>query len=181
MAQSGPYPTIWKLSDDLWQKIEKLLARHDPPARTGRPPGDRRPIMNAIIYRFLTGVQWNQLPREFGDDSTIHRVFQHWVEIKLFRKICSLLVVECDELGLVNWPGKPPMARWAIRARQGEWRIPSLRFPKACHRLTNLPGEGLPPIPWYDGFTCARSTRHEARSVHRKPPIHIFMITTLLQ
>jgi len=42
-------------------------------------------------------------PREFGDDSTIHRVFQHWVEIKLFRKIWSLLVVECDELGLVNW------------------------------------------------------------------------------
>jgi putative transposase len=122
MAQSESYPTIWKLSDDLWQKIEQLLAQHDPPARTGRPPGDRRPIMNAIIYRFRTGAQWNQLPREFGDDSTIHRVFQHWVEIELFKKIWSLLVVECDELGLVDWEWQAADG-WLGKARLGGDRI----------------------------------------------------------
>ncbi|MBM3216939.1 transposase, partial [Candidatus Poribacteria bacterium] len=25
-----------------------------------------------------TGCQWNRIPKEYGDDSTIHRHFQAW-------------------------------------------------------------------------------------------------------
>ena len=76
MAQEQSYPTIWKVSDNLWEIIKTLLEEFDPPASTGRPRHDRRPIFNAIIHRLRTGCQWNQLPKEFGDDSKIHRVFQ---------------------------------------------------------------------------------------------------------
>ena len=51
MAQEQSYPTIWEISDDLWETIKILLEEFDPPASTGRPRDDRRPILNAIIHR----------------------------------------------------------------------------------------------------------------------------------
>ena len=75
-----PLPTIWRVSDDLWAKIEPVLAERDPPKDTGRPRIDPRRALDGIIYRLRSGVQWNQLPQEFGDDSSVHRTFQRWVE-----------------------------------------------------------------------------------------------------
>ena len=65
MAQQQSYPTIWEVSDDLWEIIRILLDEYDPPASTGRPRHDQCPILNAIIYRFRSGCQWNHLPREY--------------------------------------------------------------------------------------------------------------------
>ncbi len=94
MALQQSYPTIWKVSDALWEIIQILLDDYDPPAATGRPRDDRRPILNAIIHRFRSGCQWNHLPQEFGDDSKIHRVFQHWVKLGIFEKIWAELLTE---------------------------------------------------------------------------------------
>ncbi|MCW5967818.1 MAG: transposase [Blastocatellales bacterium] len=81
---------------------------------TGRPRNDRRLILNAIIHRLAQRRQWNHLPREFGDDSTIHRVFQHWVKLGIFAKIWAALVAECDELlNKSSGTGKPPTVGWA--------------------------------------------------------------------
>ena len=38
-------------------------------------------MLDGIIFRMRSGCQWNRLPRELGDDSTIHRTFQRWVEL----------------------------------------------------------------------------------------------------
>lgn len=74
------------------------------PTQTDWPPSiDPRAALNAIIYRLRSGVQWNHLPREFPDDSSVHRTMQRWVELNLFERIWALLVAECDELGEVNW------------------------------------------------------------------------------
>ena len=35
---------------------------------------------------------------ELGDDDTIHRIFQRWVELGVLEGICSMLVEECEEL-----------------------------------------------------------------------------------
>lgn len=74
-----PLPTIWEVPDELWERIEAILAACYPPARTGRSRADLRRVLNGIIYRMRSGVQWNQLPREFSDDSTVHRWFQVFV------------------------------------------------------------------------------------------------------
>lgn len=118
MAQQESYPTIWEVSDDLWEIIGILLDEYDPPATTGRPRNDRRPILNAIIHRFRSGCQWNHLPREFGDDSTIHRVFQHWVKLGIFEKIWAELLSECDELEEVQWDWQAADG-WMGKARMG--------------------------------------------------------------
>jgi putative transposase len=118
MTREQSYPTIWEVSDDLWEIIRLLLDEYDPPAFTGRPRNDRRPILNAIIHRFRTGCQWNHLPREFGDDSKIHRVFQHWVKLGVFEAIWAELLSECNDLGQVEWEWQAADG-WLGKARMG--------------------------------------------------------------
>ena len=49
---------------------------YDPPKRTGCPRVDRRAVLDAVIFRLRIGCQWKRLPKEFPDDSTMHRAFQ---------------------------------------------------------------------------------------------------------
>jgi putative transposase len=96
-------PTIWRVSDELWAKVEPILIRQDPPRRMGRKRIDQRRALNGIIYRLRSGVQWNELPKEFGDDSSVHRTFQRWIRLKVFDAIWATLVTDCEELGGVDW------------------------------------------------------------------------------
>ena len=59
--------------------------------------------MDGIIFRMRSSCHWNRLPWELGDDSTIHRTFQRWVELGVLERIWAVLVEGCDELGGVNW------------------------------------------------------------------------------
>jgi putative transposase len=118
MTEGIQLPTIWEASDDLWERIEALIDEYDPPKPTGRKREDARKILNGIIYRFRTGCQWNHLPEKYGDDSTVHRTFQRWVEINLFEMLWSLLVAECDELALVDWEWQAADG-WLGKARSG--------------------------------------------------------------
>lgn len=103
MKKKKPLPTIWEVPDGLWERIEPLILEFDPPKETGRPRINPRNVLDALIFRIRTGCQWNHIPRVYGDDSTIHRTFQHWVEIGLFPQIWVLLIEECEVFGLVDW------------------------------------------------------------------------------
>jgi putative transposase len=118
MTEGTQLPTIWEVPDDLWERIEILIDEYDPPKPTGRKRENARKILNGIIYRFRTGCQWNHLPEKYGDDSTVHRTFQRWVEINLFEMLWSLLVAECDELALVDWQWQAADG-WLGKARSG--------------------------------------------------------------
>jgi putative transposase len=102
-AEEKPLPTIWRVPDGLWEKIEPILREHDPSKRTGRPRIDQRQALDAIIFRLRTGCQWNRFPKEFPDDSSVHRTFQRWVESGVLDRIWAALVEECEELGGVDW------------------------------------------------------------------------------
>lgn len=96
-------PTLWEVPDGLWERIEPLLNELDPPKSTGRHRVDRRRVLDGIIFRLRTGCQWNHIPKVFGDDSTIHRCFQRWCRLGLFKQIWALVVAECEELQAVDW------------------------------------------------------------------------------
>ncbi len=76
-----PLPTIWRVPDDLWHVVERVLVQLDPPKRTGRKRIDPRGALDAMIFRLRSGCQWNRLPGEFPDDSSVHRTFQRWVKL----------------------------------------------------------------------------------------------------
>jgi len=98
-----PLPTIWRVPDELWERLLPILRKFDPPAETGRPRIDARAALEAIIFRLRSGCQWNHLPREFPDDSSVHRTLQRWIERGLLDRLWRVLVEECDELGGVDW------------------------------------------------------------------------------
>jgi putative transposase len=101
--QVKPLPTIWRVPDELWEIIEPILEKHDPPKSTGRPRIDRREALDAIIFRMRSGCQWNRLPKEFPDDSSVHRTLQRWVELGVLDLIWERLIEECEELGGVDF------------------------------------------------------------------------------
>jgi len=99
-----PLPTIWNVPDDLWSDfIEPILRKHDPEPHTGRPRIDQRQALDGIIFIMRSGCQWNSLPKEFGDDSSVHRTYQRWVERGIFQKIWTMLAQRCDEMGGVDF------------------------------------------------------------------------------
>jgi transposase len=102
-TETEPLPTIWEVPDDLWDLLKAVLDRNDPPKPTGRKRIDARNALNGIIYRMRTGCQWNHLPEQFGDDSSVHRTLQRWERSGVFDKLWGLIVSRCDELSGVDW------------------------------------------------------------------------------
>jgi len=92
-----------RLRDIYAEVVESILAELDPPAPTGRPRVDPRGVLDALIFRLRSGCQWNQLPKSFPDDSSVHRTFQRWVQLGVFEEIWGDLVLECEELGDLEW------------------------------------------------------------------------------
>lgn len=101
--QVKPLPTIWEVDDELWSIIRDILDEFDPPATTGRPRTGQREALNGIIYQMRTGCQWNQLPKQFGDDSSVHRTMQRWIDKGVFERLWATLIENCEELGGVDW------------------------------------------------------------------------------
>jgi putative transposase len=101
--QPRPLATIWRVPDDLWAIIAPVLAELDPAKSTGRRRIPARGAMDAVIYRLRSGCQWNQLPAEFPDDSSVHRTFQRWVKKGVLERVWAVRVAQCAELGGVDW------------------------------------------------------------------------------
>jgi putative transposase len=96
-------PTIWEVPDDVWAMVEPILNKCYPAKPKGHRRVDLRRVLNGIIFRLRTGCQWNQLPKQFGDDSTVHRHFQQWCQRGIFAQLWAVLVEACNVLGGVNW------------------------------------------------------------------------------
>ena len=122
-----PLPTIWRVSDELWARVQPVLDELDPPKGRGRGRVDPRAILDAVIFRLRTGCQWNHLPADLPDDSTVHRTFQRWVRLGVLERIWAVLVAECDALGGVEWEWQAADAALG-KARFGG--MPSGRTPR---------------------------------------------------
>jgi putative transposase len=101
--ERGPLPAIWHADDELWAKVETVLKEYDPPAAYGPDRIDQRAAFDGVIYRLRSGVQWNHLPAEYGDDASVHRTFQRWVRRGVLRRLWAGLLKDCEELAGVDW------------------------------------------------------------------------------
>jgi len=67
--------TRHRLTDEQWDCIADIFP---PPAKTGRPPSNRRMIVDAIMWIMRTGSPWRDLPEEFGPWGTVWDLFDKW-------------------------------------------------------------------------------------------------------
>ena len=91
MGPSTNLINTWEISDGLWEEIELVLLAADPPKATGRKRVDQRRLLDAVVYKLRSGCQWNSLPRELSDDSTVHRAYQRWVRLGVFPRVWALV------------------------------------------------------------------------------------------
>ena len=74
---SGQYAT--DVTDAQWRRIEPLLpAPTWQPNGPGRPPRDRRQIVNGLLYLTKTGCPWALLPPCFRPWKTVYDYFRRW-------------------------------------------------------------------------------------------------------
>ena len=96
-------PTIWRVDDALWAKLEPILRVDKPRKKPGRPRRDDRAIFDGLIWLARTGSQWSQLPSRFGPKSTAHARFSEWIATGRLERAWAVLLAEYDgELGL-DW------------------------------------------------------------------------------
>jgi putative transposase len=99
-----PLGTVWECPDDLWNNvIVPVIEALDPPKRTGRHRIELRPALDGIIHHLRSGCQWNHLPKQFGDDASVHRTFQRWIAKGVLTEIWSVPVGHCEGLGDVDY------------------------------------------------------------------------------
>jgi transposase len=67
--------TRHRLTDEEWDCIADVFPA---PAQTGRPPRDRRTIVDAILWVLRTGSPWRDLPEEYQPWSTVWDLFDKW-------------------------------------------------------------------------------------------------------
>src|ERR1035437_3798095 len=82
------------LRDDQWERIKDFL-----PGREGHVGGnaaDNRLFVEAVLYRYRTGIPWRDLPARFGDWKIVHQRFSRWAKSGVFERIFKLLASDHD-------------------------------------------------------------------------------------
>lgn len=90
-----------ELMDEQWALIEPLVPLSE--ACTGRPPRDRRILLNGIFWILHTGAPWRDLPERFGPWQTVYHHFAKWRREGVFAEIIEALQITLDQDGLIDW------------------------------------------------------------------------------
>ena len=84
----------YALRDDQWTKIKDFL-----PGREGHVGGtaaDNRLFVDAILYRYRTGIPWRDLPERYGDWKATHKRLRRWCESGVFARLLEALAFDAD-------------------------------------------------------------------------------------
>ncbi len=95
----------WRISDELWEKIEPLLPQRPPhPLGCHRSRVPDRAAMNAILLVLRTGMQWNALSATgICSSSSAHRRFLEWTEAGVFREFWRQSLLDYQVLKGIDW------------------------------------------------------------------------------
>jgi transposase len=89
-----------ELTEAQWKKIAPLLP---PPKGRGRHRADDRRTLSGIMWVLRTGARWQDLPQDYGSDTTCHRRLQDWQREGVWERIWQVFLEELDEEGKLDW------------------------------------------------------------------------------
>jgi transposase len=93
------------VSDELWERIEPLLPRHERRFRyPGRKPASDRAALCGILCVLHTGIARVHLPQElgFGVGVTCWRRLDAWQREGVWEKLHALLLGELHQAGVLD-------------------------------------------------------------------------------
>ncbi|MFD7490607.1 IS5 family transposase [Streptomyces mirabilis] len=106
------------LTNAEWDRLESFL----PPggARGGRW-SDHRRVINGVLYRVRTGVQWRDLPERFGPWETVYKRHRRWSADGTWQMLLSRIQAAEDAAGGIDWD---------VSVRPAEEGVPGRRSSK---------------------------------------------------
>ncbi|WP_443064040.1 IS5 family transposase [Streptomyces sp. NBC_00376] len=101
------------LTNAEWDRLESLLPRGG--GRGGRW-SDHRRVINGVLYRVRTGVQWRDLPERFGPWETVYKRHRRWSADGTWKMLLSRIQAAEDAAGRIDWDVSVDST--AVRAHQ---------------------------------------------------------------
>ncbi|MGW6414803.1 IS5 family transposase [Streptomyces sp. NPDC055055] len=138
------------LSDAEWERLRPFLPFSN--RRCGRWR-DHRQVIDGILHRVRTGVQWRDLPERFGPWKTVYERHRLWSADGTWERLLQQVQAEADAVGEIDWdvsvdstrrtsPSRRP--RPTQRASQMGRRGPLSDRHSAARHL--CPSEGAPEV-----------------------------------
>jgi transposase len=116
------------LTNAEWHRLESFLPRGG--ARGGRW-SDHRRVINGVLYRVRTGVQWRDLPERFGPWETVYKRHRRWSADGTWTMLLSRVQAAEDAEGRIDWDVSVDST--AVRAHQhaaGARKVPPAAVPQ---------------------------------------------------
>jgi transposase len=88
------------VTDAQWKRVADKMSRQ---GVMGRPRADDRRCLNAILYVLITGCRWNDLPKEYGHDSTAWRRLNRWARDGTLLRLWRHLLRDLEGVGEIDW------------------------------------------------------------------------------
>jgi transposase len=82
------------LRDDQWERIKDLLPGRE--GSVGVTAADNRLFVEAVLYRYRTGMPWRDLPERFGNGIQIHMRFSRWAKSGVWERVFRHLAADAD-------------------------------------------------------------------------------------
>ena len=82
------------LRKDQWERVTHLLPGKD--GDVGVTAKDNKLFVDAVLYRYRTGIPWRDLPERFGDPLNIHKRFSRWAKAGVWERIFAFLAADAD-------------------------------------------------------------------------------------
>ena len=126
------------LTNAEWDRLESFLPRGG--TRGGRW-SDHRRVINGVLYRVRTGVQWRDLPERFGPWETACKRRRRWSADGTWKMLLSQVQAAQDAAGEIDWDVSVDST--SVRAHQhaaGARKAPPAAVPqKGARAGTNQP------------------------------------------
>lgn len=74
-----------------------------PVAATGRPPVDRRLVVEATAWRYRTGAPWRDIPERFGPWNTVYKNFDRWAKAGVWTAVLEKVQALAHAKGDLDW------------------------------------------------------------------------------
>jgi len=92
-----------ELTDEQWEKLEKILPKPKVGKKGGRPWADNRRVFEGILWILRTGTPWQDLPKEYPSPSTCWRRLKMWEEQDIWVEAWRAFISELDEKKQLDW------------------------------------------------------------------------------
>lgn len=114
---------------------------------------DNRQVIDGILHRVRTGVQWRNLPERFGPWKTVYERHRLWSADGTWERLLQQVQAAADVSGEIDWDISVDSTivrahQHAAGARTGPPRAPASRGPKRQNTRAKRRGRACSPGWW---------------------------------